>query len=104
MKDGLCCSHGRIRLVDDQAFALFIMLIGMIAIDCQKRGNGDQLNALPQYVIDRNIVCMIVIGIQCQNTSGKSIHHILAWSLHNDIADKVCRKCTIGSKGFAELI
>ena len=46
------------------------------------------MQTLPQYIFGGNIVRVIVIGVECQYTAGKDVHHIPPRCFHNHISHK----------------
>ena len=64
----------------------------MITVDHQHRELADQVQALSQHVRDGRIVCFIIIGIEIQDFSGQTVHHVAARSLHDNVTHKVRRK------------
>ncbi len=81
--------------MDKKALAVMIMAVCLIAIDGQKRKHADELQALTQYIGQRNIVSSFVVGIQRKDASCQCIHHIAAGRFHDDISDKAGGKGTV---------
>ena len=74
-----------LRVVDIQAVAVVIVAVGLVAVDRQKRKQGDELQTLPQHVFSRDIVGVFVIGIQREDTARQGVHHVRARRLHDDV-------------------
>ena len=66
-------------LVDEQALAVVIVAVGLVAVHRQQGEQGDQLHALAQHVGDGNIFRILVIGIQGEHTAGQGVHHVAGW-------------------------
>ena len=80
----------RLRLVNVKTFAVVIVAIRLIAVDGKKRKNGDELNALAQYVRDGDVIRGVVIGIHRQHAAGEGVHHVAARRFHDDVAHEIC--------------
>ena len=85
----------RLWLVDDKAVIIIIMAVGLVSVNRQKREPCDQLKRLPQDVGKRNVICVIVIGIQRQHAPGQCDHHICTGRLHDNITHKAGRQRTV---------
>ena len=90
--------------MDVEAFSFNIVIVGMIAVHGKHRKNSDQVQALTEYVRQRDIIRVLVIVVQRQNTSRKRIHHILRRGLHNDIPYKILRQGTLVCQKDTEVI
>ena len=77
-----------------------IMFVSLITIYGKKRKQTYELQALAEYIWKRYIISEIIIGIKRKNTSCECIHHIFAWSLHNNIPDKTGGKGTVFAEHF----
>ena len=69
MQDILRSGKTWIRLVDEEAFAIMVVAVSLIAINRQQGKQADQLQALAQHIGKGNIISPVIIGIQSQNTS-----------------------------------
>ena len=89
--------HGTMvqRRMNGERTAVVVVMIGLIRIDRQHREEADQLQTLTEYIGQRDIVRLVVIGIQCQNRAGQTVHHIAARRLHDHVAHKILRQGTI---------
>ena len=90
-----CKRKFRSRIPDHQILIQMIMTICMVTIYCNQRELGNQTQFLFQYIRNCNIVRIFIVRIQRQNTFLKRIHHILARSLHNDIAHERIRQIPV---------
>ena len=79
-----------------------VMAVCLVPVNGKHGAKTDQLQALAQDVGQGNVVRPVVIGIQRQYAAGQSIHHILAGSFHDNVADKAGRKAAIGGEEFGE--
>ena len=103
MKNVLRSGKIGVRSVDKQAFAIMIVTVCLVSVNRQKREQADQLQALTEHIGQRNIICPVIIGIQGQHASGKRIHHIAAWSFHNNVPYKACRESAVVRKQGPEV-
>ena len=88
------------RSVNYQTLSAVKMLIGLIAVYRQHRECRYQMQTLPQYIFGGNIVRVIVIGVECQYTAGKNVHHIPPRCFHNHISHKGFRQAAKFGKHF----
>ena len=75
----------------------------MIRINCKLRENGDELEALTHYVVDRNILLIFIIGIKSKNLSCQCVHNIRSGSFKNDVTYKVTGKHTVFAQKLFEI-
>ena len=75
-QDVLRCGELWQRVVDEEAFAVVIIIIGMIAVNRQQGEGCNQLQALAQHVINADIVCIVVVRIERQHATGERVHHV----------------------------
>ena len=68
------------------------MLIRLITVYRQHREGRYQMKTLPQDIFGGNIIRVIIIGIECQYTAGKNVHHIPPRRFHNHIPYKGFRQ------------
>ena len=94
--------HGafRERLVDEQAVAVMVMAVGLIAVNGQHRTEADELQALTQHIGKGNIIGPVVIGVERQDASCQCIHHILAGGFHDNVADEAGGKASVVDEKF----
>ena len=90
--------------MNDQAAAVMVVDIGLIAVDGQNRHKADQLKALPQDIGKGNIICPVIVGVEGQNTSGQRVHHVPAGGFHDDIPDKTGGQRTITPQEFGKML
>lgn len=98
------CGQLRQRVMDKEALAIVVIIVGVIAVNGQQGEGGDQLQALAQDVVDADIVCIVVIGVKRQDAARQRIHHIGARRLQDDIAHKARRKRAVARKQLGKLI
>ena len=96
--------QGRIRMMDKHTLVFFIMIIGIVAVNCQHGKFADQLDALAQGIADGSILGPFIIRRQRQNASGHGIHDILRWCFHDHIPGKVRGKRPTGTDQFLKLL
>ena len=78
------------------------MDVGVVAIDRNQRKNRNQLQALPQHILDRNILRILVVGVEGKHAFRQRVHHVAARRLHHDVADKPGRQPPIVRQQLAE--
>ena len=103
-KDILCCRQFFFGIMNIQALSSYIVVVGLISVNRQKRKYADQIQALAKYIRKRNIIRIIIIGVKGQHTSGKSIHNIPSRRFHYYITDKVSRKRTLIRKKLLKFL
>ena len=69
-----------------------IVAVSLVTIDREQRKETNHLHTLAQNVWYRDVIRFIIIRIKSENASCKRIHHIMAWSFHNDITYKTGRQ------------
>ena len=72
-KDILCCRQFFLGIMNIQALSSYIVVVGLISVNRQKRKYADQIQALAKYIRKRNIIRIIIIGVKGQHTSGQPI-------------------------------
>ena len=102
-KNVLCGGKVRIRCINIQVLAPSVVIC-MIAVHHQHGELADQVQALAQYIRYTGVICLVVIGIQLQNTSRDAVHHIAAGRLQNHIPHKIRRKRTPLPDHFLEIL
>ena len=90
------------RIVDEQAVAVVIVAVSLIAIDRQHREQRDQLKALPEHVGRGNIIRVFVIGIEGEHAAGQGVHHVAAGGLHDDVPHKAGGQGAVKGQKLAE--
>ena len=91
-----------VRLVDEQALAVVIVAVGLVAVHRQQGEQGDQLHGLPQHVGDGNIFRVLVIGIEGEHAAGQGVHHVAAGGLHDDVPHKAGGQGAVKGQKLAE--
>ena len=56
--------QGRIRMMDKHTLIFFIMIIGIVAVNCQHGKFADQLDTLAQGIVYGGILGPFIIGCQ----------------------------------------
>ena len=77
-----------LRIADKQSLILTEVTVCMIGINSNLRKLGNQLQRLTQYIFRRNILRIVVVGVQSQYTALHGIHNIGISTLHNHVTDK----------------
>ena len=81
-----------------------VIIVGVIAVNGQKREGCDQLQALTQHVINADIVCIVVVRIKCQHAARQRIHHIRARRFQNHITHKAWGQRAVAGEQLGEFI
>ena len=71
--------------MDEQAVVIMVVLEGLVAIDRQEGELGDELEALAEDIGGGDIVGILVVGVQRQDTAGEDVHHVLTGGLEDHI-------------------
>jgi hypothetical protein len=87
-------------MVNVKALTLVVVGIRMVAVNRKERELRDELEALTENVVDRDIVRIVIVGIESQHATGKGVHHIGAGRLEDHIAGKALGKRSV----LAELL
>ena len=96
----LCSREIFVRAVYVHAAVPLIMVIGMVAVHSQHGHYADEHHALSEYIGNRNIPGLLVIGSQGENTLAQGYHHIFCGCFHYYVTDKICGKCTAECQAF----
>ena len=83
------------RIPDNQGTVIVVMLVRMIIVNGNHRHDTDQVQRLPENILDRRIVRILVIGIQCQDRPLHAVHDVLARRLQYDITHKLGRQLPV---------
>ena len=65
-------------VAQEQALAQVVMGLDLIGIGRHHRVAGDQVDALPQYVGERDVVGLVVVDVRGQNGPRQAVHDVLA--------------------------
>ena len=103
-EDILCCRARILRPVDVHACQILIVVVGMVAIDCKHREDCDQVQTLADDIAKVSILCLCVIGCQCQDRPCHGIHDVAGGRLHDDISREVRRKISGDRQYIDELV
>ena len=90
-----CSGQLRIRITDDEALVIVVMLVRMICINRCQRHRRNQSQRLTQYILNGNIIRILIIRIQGQYASLQRIHDVQTRCLHDDITHKFARKLPV---------
>ena len=93
--------------MDEETAALTAVLVCVIAVHREHGEERDELYALAEHVGDRDIVRLFIVGIQREHAFCEGIHHIVARSLHDDVAcEGGGQSAEVGKKAseFRELV
>ena len=84
--------RNRVKGMDLEGKTLGLLGLGKIGHMVAKKAiNGFGMEVI-KYVRDGRIVCFIIVGIEIQDFSGQTVHHVAARSLHDNVTHKVRRK------------
>ena len=59
----------RVGEVYEETLTAVVVLLGLVAVDRQEREDGDQLQALPEDVRDRDVVRVVVVRVEREDAS-----------------------------------
>ena len=93
-----------VRLVDEQALAVVIVAVGLVAVHRQQGEQRNQLHGLPQHVGDGNIFRVLVIGIEGEHAAGQGVHHVAAGGLHDDVPHKAGGQGAVKGKSSQKVL
>ena len=92
-----------VRLVDEEALAVVVVAVGLVAVHRQQGEQGDELDGLPQHVGDGNIFRRLVIGIEGEHAAGQGVHHVAAGGLHDDVPHEAGGQGAVEGQKLAEV-
>ena len=98
------CGEGAGRIVNIKALPLNIMIVSLVAVNREHGEIRDQIQALPQYIGQADVIGIAVVVIQGQHTSGQRVHHVFAGSLHYHVADKIFGKRPLVCQQLCEFL
>ena len=94
-----------VRVMKEKAGAVAqIIGVGLIAVNRQLRKHGDQLNTLPQYVLQAHILRLRIVAVVGQNAAGHGVHHIGAGRLHDDVPYKAVGQAPVAPQHLVEFL
>ena len=75
VQDGFCSGMMRLRISDQKTSAQMIMTIAAIGIYRQFREYGNQKQTLAKDIGNRNVIRILIVGIQRKNGTGENIQN-----------------------------
>lgn len=76
------------RIVQDEAVVVVVVVINAIGVRSDDRQAADQLQTLAHDIWQADIVGAFVVGVEREHRARESVHHIVGWRFHDDIAHK----------------
>ena len=90
--------------VDVQAAAVFVVVVGLVAVHRDQGEDGDQVDALAHHVGQGDIVGPVVVAGHGEHTPGQGIHHVFAGGLQNDVPHKVGGQAAVKRQLLVEFL
>ncbi len=93
----------RPRRVDEKAVVgVFIVHVGLIAVNGKLREQRNHFDALAQHIFKRGVVRLFVIGVKRQHAARQGVHHVEARRLHDDVAHEIRRQGAVAEQQVFE--
>ena len=85
----------RERRDDVKRAVALLMLVGIVPVHRELRETGDEFEALPHDAGQRDIVALLIVGIEGEHAAGERVHDVERRFLHDDVSYESCGQLAV---------